>query len=74
MHEGRAADNMRSGMRQWTEYLIKEELFPIVLVNLKKVAGADGELSILTYPTISHDRAKEYLEFLLANWDDLKPT
>jgi hypothetical protein len=73
-HEGLIAENMKKGMQEWAEYLVRERLFPICLVTIRKdPSTGNSEVAFLPGPTMTGDRVKEYLQFLLDNWEAFKP-
>jgi hypothetical protein len=69
MHQNKLVrDNIRKGMGQWADYCIDKEIFPLILVTIGGPPEAK-EVAYIKHPTIDDARAKEYLEFLLVNWD-----
>lgn len=72
MHEDKTVcNNIREGMGQWAEYIIKHGLYPVCLVTIAHIPEG-AEVSFLKGPTMTDERIKEYLQFLLDNFDHFK--
>lgn len=63
-------ENIRKGMRDWADYCIDKEIFPLILVTIGNT-DEGNEVAYIQHPTISEERTKQYLQFLLDNWDRL---
>ena len=62
---------IRQIMADQTEYIIKNDLLPMMIINLKDTPEGI-ELSYIAPPNFTDDRLKEYLVHILKNWNNFK--